>query len=79
MMTLNVIACSAFGLTVSEAKTETMCLQTKHGGKVPLTVAAAGEVYKQVAEIVHLGGAISAGSDRTVETTRRVQRAWSCV
>ena len=33
MMTVIVTACSAFGLTVSEAKTETMCLQTKDGGE----------------------------------------------
>ena len=29
MMTVIVSACAAFGLTVSEAKTEIMCLQTK--------------------------------------------------
>ena len=46
-MTVIVTACSAFGLTVSEAKTETMRLQTKGGGKVSFTVNAAGQVYKQ--------------------------------
>ena len=34
MMTVIVTACSAFGRTVPEAKTEIMCLQTKDGGKV---------------------------------------------
>ena len=34
MMTVIVTACSAFGLTVSEAKTDNMCLQIKGGGKV---------------------------------------------
>ena len=34
MMTVIVTACSAFGLTVSEAETEIMYLQTKGGGKV---------------------------------------------
>ena len=47
MMTVIVTACAAFGLTVSEAKTEIMCLQTKGGGHVPFTVTAAGQVYKQ--------------------------------
>ena len=32
MMTVIVTACAAFGLTVLEAKTEIMCLQTKGGG-----------------------------------------------
>ena len=42
MMTVIMAACAAFGLTVSEAKTEIMCLQTKGGGHVPFTVTVAG-------------------------------------
>ena len=76
MMAVIVTACAAFGLTVSEAKTEIICLQTKGGGHVPFTVTAAG---KQTAEFVYLGGAISADWDlRSVEVTRRIQRAWAC-
>ena len=60
MMTVIVTACAAFGPTVSEVKTEIMCLQTKGGGHVPLTVTAAGQVYKQTVQFVYLGGAISA-------------------
>ena len=56
MMTVIMAACAAFGLTVSEAKTEIMCLQTKGGGHVPFTVTAAGQVYKQTVEFVYLGG-----------------------
>ena len=52
MMTVIVTACSAFGFTVSEAKTEIMWLQTKGGGKVSLTINAAGQVYKQTIEFV---------------------------
>ena len=47
MITVIVTACSAFGLTVSEAKTELMCLETKGGGKVSFTVNAAGQAYKR--------------------------------
>ena len=60
MMTVIVTACSAFGLTVSEAKTEIMCQQTKSGGKVSFTVNAAGQVSNQTIEFVYLGGAITA-------------------
>ena len=42
-----VTACSAFGFTAFEAKTESMCQQTKGGGKVSFTINAAGQVYKQ--------------------------------
>ena len=58
MMTVIVTACSSLELTASEAKTEKMCLQTNNGGKVPFTINAAGQVYKQTIEFVYLGGAI---------------------
>ena len=76
MMTAIVTACSSFGLTVSEAKTEIMCLQTKGGGKVSFTINAAGQVYKQTIEFVCLGRAITADRD-SIELTRRLQRAWT--
>ena len=47
MMTVIMTACSAFVLTVSEAKTETRCLHTKGGEYVPFTFNAAGQVYKR--------------------------------
>ena len=79
MMTVIVTACSAFGLTASEARTEIICLRTKDGRHVPFTVTAAGQVYKQMVEFVYLGGAISADWDlRSFEVTRRIQRAWAC-
>ena len=58
MITVIVTARSAFGLTVSEAKTDIMCLQTKDGGKVSVSFAtnAAGQVYRQTTGFVHLGG-----------------------
>ena len=60
IMAVIVTACAAFGLTVSEAKTEIMCLQTKGGGHVPFTVTVAGQVYTKTIEFVYLGRAISA-------------------
>ena len=52
MMPVIVTACSALGLTVSKAKTEITCLQTNGGRKVPFTINAAGQVYKQTIEFV---------------------------
>ena len=75
MMTVIVTACSAFGLTVSEAKTEIMWLETKDGGKVSFTTNAAGQIYKQTIEFVQLGGTITADRDLSIEITRRLQRA----
>ena len=78
MMTVIVTACSSFGLTVSEAKTEKMCVETKDGRKVSFTINAAGQVYKQTIEFVYWGGAITADRDLSIEITRRLQRAWAC-
>ena len=77
-MTVIVTACSAFGLSVSGAKTEIMCLQTKGGGKVSSTITATGQVYKQMIEFVYLGGTISADRELNVEIARRLQRVWAC-
>ena len=77
IMTVIVTACLSFGLTVSEAKTEIMCLQTKGGGKVLFTINAAGQVYKPSIEFVYLSGAITADRDLSIEITRRLQRAWA--
>ena len=65
-MTVIVTASAAFGLTVLDAKTEIMSLQTKGEGHVPFTVTAAGQVYKKTGEFVYLGGAISADWDSEV-------------
>ena len=58
MMGVTVVVCAASGLTVSEAKTEIMCLRAK--GMVESTaifsVEAAGQVYNQTNEFVYLGG-----------------------
>ena len=56
-----------------------MCLQTKGGGRVPFTVTAAGQVYKQTVEFGYLGGVISADWElKSVEVTGLIQRAWAC-
>ena len=77
MMTVIVTACSSFRLTVSKAKTDIMCLETKGGGKVSFTPNAAGQVYKQTIEFVYSGGVITADRDFSMEITRRLQRSWA--
>ena len=78
MKTVIVTACSAFGLTVSEAKTELMRLQTTGGGKMSFTINATGQAYKQTIEFVCLGGAISADRKLSIVVTRRLLRARAC-
>ena len=53
-----VVVCAAFGPTVSEAKTEIMCLHAKGMPESTATfsVEAAGQVYYQTNEFLYLGG-----------------------
>ena len=78
MMRAIVTACSSFGLTVSEAKTDIMCLETKSGGKVSFTINAVGQVYKQTILFVYFGGAITADRNLSTKITRLLQRALAC-
>ena len=58
MMGVLVVVCATFGLTVSEAKTEIVCLRTKGmlESTATFSVEAAGQVYDQTHEFVYLGG-----------------------
>ena len=77
MLTMLVTACAAFVLTVSQGKTEIMCLQTQGVDKVSFTSNAAGQVYKQTIEFVYMGRATTADRDLSTEIWRRLQRAWA--
>ena len=56
-MEVVVVVCAAFGLTVSEAKTEIMYLRAKGMPEsiATFSVEAAGQVYNQTNEFVYLG------------------------
>ena len=72
------VICATFGLAVSEAKTEIMRLP---GAKrVPeataiFAVNAAGQVYNQTNEFVHLGGNVNHNADLSIEVDRRIRNA----
>ena len=78
MMGVIVVFCTAFDLTVSEAKTEIVCLRTKG---MPKSIAifseeAAGQVYSQTNEFVYLGGDVNHNADLSIEVDRRMRNAW---
>ena len=78
MMRVIVVVCAAFGLTVSEAKTEIMCLRGKEMSESTATfsVEAAGQVYSQTNEFAYLGGNVNQNADLSFEVDRRVRNAW---
>ena len=77
MMGAIVVVCTAFGLTVSEAKTEIMCLRAKGmpESTAILSVEAAGQVYNQTNESVYLGGNVNQTADLSIEVDRRIRNA----
>ena len=73
-----VVVCAAFGLTVSEVKTEIMCLRAKGMPESTATfsVEAAGQVYNQTNDFVYLGGNVNHNADLSIEVDRRIRNAW---
>ena len=77
-MGVMVVMCAGFGLTVSEAKTEIMCLRAKGTPKSTaiFSVEAAGQVYNQTNEFVYLGENVTHNADLSIEVDRRIRNAW---
>ena len=73
-----VTVCAAFGLTVSETKTEIMCLRTRRVSDATATfsVEAAGQVHKQTHDFLYLGGNVNDHADLSIEIDRRIRNAW---
>ena len=69
---------AAFDLTVSEAKTEIMCIRAKGMPESTATfsVEAAGHTYNQTNEFVYLGGNVNHNADLSIEVDRRIRNAW---
>ena len=78
MMGVIVVVCAVFGLAVSEAKTEIMCLRAKGMPEptVTFSVEAAGHVYNETNEFVYLGGTFDHDVDLSIEVDWRVRNVW---
>ena len=78
MMGVIAVVCAAFGLTVSEAKTEIMCLRAKGmpESTAIFSVEAAGQVCNQTNEFVYLGGNVNNIADLSIEVDQGIRNAW---
>ena len=78
MMGVIMVVCAAFGLTVSEAKTEIMCLRAKGmpESTTIFSVEAVGQAYNRTNEFVLLGGNDNQNADLLIEVDRRIRNAW---
>ena len=74
-----VVVSAAFGLTISEAKTEIMCLRAKGmpESTAIFIVEAAGQMYNQTNDFVYLGGNVNHNADLSIEVHRLISNACS--
>ena len=75
-MTAVVEVCGAYGLTVTEKKTETMVVSPPHHAQEDLQIVAAGQRYTQTEQFIFPGGTITAEAAMTAEMRRRTGTAW---
>ena len=77
MVGVIVVVCAAFGLTVSEAKTNIICLRTKGMSESTATFSAeaVGQVYNQTNKFVYLGRNVNHNADLSIEVDRRIHNA----
>ena len=78
MMGVIVVVCAAFVLTVSEAKTEIVCLRAMGmpESTAIFSVEAAGQMYNQTNEFVYLGGDVNHNADLSIEVGRHIRNTW---
>ena len=77
MVEVIVVVCAAFGLTVSEAKTEIVYLRAKGlpESTATFSVEAADQMYNQTSDVVCLGGSVNHNVDLFIEVNRRIRNA----
>ena len=69
-----VVVCAAFGLTVSEAKTEIICLRKKVMPESTATFSGPGVQPRN--EFISLGGNVNQNGGLFIEVNRRFRNAW---
>ena len=89
MMSVVVQVCGAFGLMVSEKKTETLLMRAPAKLPLkgeppappppPLVIKAAGQTYKQTRQFRYLGGLVTEDGELTQEINNRSRAAWACI
>ncbi|CAM9955242.1 unnamed protein product [Sphacelaria rigidula] len=89
MMSVIVLVFGAFGLTVSEKKTETLLMRVpaKRPEKgeppapppPPLVIEAAGQTHAQTTQFRYLGGLVTEDGELTQEINNRSRAAWACI
>ena len=76
MMVVFVEVFGAFGLTISESKTETMCMPIPRAPATKIVFNATRQQYRQTTSFTYLGGTVSEMSNLSDEIDRRIRAGW---
>ena len=78
LMGVIVVMIAAFGFTVSEAKTEIVCLNGKGVAEATaiFSVEEAGQVYNKTNEFIYLEGSVNHNADLSIEVDWHIHNAW---
>ena len=66
----------AFGMTISESKTETMCMPIPCAPIRQIIFNATGKQYRQTTSFTYLGGTITETPNLSDEIYRRIRAGW---
>ena len=66
----------AFGLTISESKTETMCMRIPRAPATKIVFNATGQQYRQTTSFTYLGGTVTETPNLSDEIDRRIHAGW---
>ena len=65
-----------FGLTISESKTETMCMPIPRAPATKIVFNATGQQYRQTTSFTYMGGTVDETPNLSVEIDRRIRAGW---
>ena len=76
MMAVSVEVFGTFGLTISESKTETMCMPIPRALATKIVFNATGQQYRQTISSTYFGGTVNETSNLSDEIDRRIRAGW---
>ena len=76
MIGVFVEVCGALGLTISESKTDTMCMPIPRAPATQIVFNATGQLFRHRTSFIYLGGAIHETLNLFAEIGRRVRAGW---
>ena len=76
MMAVFVEVFGTFGLTISESKTEAMCMPISRAPATKIVFNGTGQEYRQTTSFTYLGGTVTETPNLSDEIDRRIRAGW---